>query len=69
MDVYRFVVRFTYLGWVDLADRLAFVGLDFAVNVDGELLARVEGVIPDVLILHETFEVAADLLVGVRHPA
>ena len=40
-----------------------------AIDVDGKLLARVEGVISDVFILHETFEVSADLLVGVWNPA
>ena len=39
------------------------------IDIDGELLARVEGVVLDVFILHETFKVAADLLVGVRNPA
>ena len=40
-----------------------------AIDIDGELLARVEGVIPDVLILHKTFKVPAHLLVGVWNPA
>ena len=40
-----------------------------AIDVDGKLLARVEGVVADVFILHETFKVAADLLVGVGNPA
>ena len=57
------------LGRVHLADRLALVGLHLAVHVDRQLLAGVEGVIADVLILHETLEVAADLLVGVGNPA
>ena len=57
------------LGRVHLADRLALVGLHLAVHVDCQLLARVERVIADVLILHETLEVAADLLVGVGNPA
>ena len=40
-----------------------------AIDIDGELLARVEGVIPDVLILHKTFKVPTHLLVGVWNPA
>ena len=43
--------------------------IHLAIDVDGELLAGVEGVIPDVLILHKTFKVAAHLLVGVWNPA
>ena len=62
------VLRAVELRGVDLTDGLAFVGLDLTIDIDSELLARVEGVIADVLILHETFKVAADLLVGVWNP-
>ena len=55
------------LGRVDLANGVGLVGLDLAVDGDGELLASSEGVILDLLRV-DALEVAALLLVGVGHP-
>merc|ERR1712015_531015 len=55
------------LGRVDLAHGVGLVGLDLAVDGDGELLASSEGVILDLLRV-DALEVAALLLVGVGHP-
>ena len=61
------VLRFTYLGGVDLADRVCLICLHLSIDIHRQFLPCREGVVLDIFF-GDALEVAADLLVSVGHP-